>query len=233
LAGNDTIALSEANGALPAAMLFGGAGIDILTGGSGGDLLFGGVGNDTLLGKGGTDLLFGGAGNDAMTGGTGDDQVFGEADNDRMVWNPGEGTDLNEGGAGVDTTEVNGGNGDEAFSTTANGTRVRFDRVSPAPFSIDIGTTENLVLNMNGGTDTFTGSNGLATLIQITVDGGTGNDTITGGDGADLLIGGDGNDVVTGGRGNDTAFLGTGDDTFQWNPVTAATRWKAREIPTG
>ena len=50
-----------------------------------------------------------------------------------MIWNPGEGTDLNEGGAGTDTVEVNGGNGAETFTVTANGTRVRFDRVSPGP----------------------------------------------------------------------------------------------------
>src|SRR5690348_2812698 len=42
--GNDTIALDEANGALPGALLSGGAGNDTLTGGSGDDLLFGGTG---------------------------------------------------------------------------------------------------------------------------------------------------------------------------------------------
>jgi Ca2+-binding RTX toxin-like protein len=216
--GNDIITLNEANGALPAANLFGGAGNDTLTGGSGNDMLFGQSGNDTLLGKGGNDLLFGGAGNDVLTGGAGDDQVFGEAGNDRMIWNPGEGTDLFEGGDGIDTAEVNGGNGAEVFTLTANGTRVRFDRVAPAPFSLDIGTTENIVVNMNGGDDTFTAGNGLASLIALTVDGGAGNDTITGGDGADVLFGGDGDDLVTGGRGNDTAQLGAGADTFVWNP---------------
>src|SRR6185295_13591091 len=54
-AGNDIITLDEANGALPAAHLFGGAGNDIITGGSGADMLFGEAGNDTLLGKGGDD----------------------------------------------------------------------------------------------------------------------------------------------------------------------------------
>jgi Ca2+-binding RTX toxin-like protein len=218
LSGDDTIALNEANGALPAADLFGGAGNDTLIGGSGNDLLFGQAGNDTLLGKGGNDLLFGGAGNDVLTGGDGDDQVFGESGNDRMIWNPGDDTDLNEGGDGIDTVEVNGGNGAENFTVTPNGTRVRFDRISPAPFTLDIGTSENLVVNMNGGDDTFTASNGLAGLIHLTVDGGAGNDTITGGDGDDVLIGGDGNDVVIGGRGNDIAFLGAGNDTFVWNP---------------
>src|SRR5713101_6575123 len=180
--GNDTIALDESNGALPAAQ------------------------------------LFGGAGNDTLTGGTGDDQVFGEAGNDRMIWNPGDGSDLFEGGDGTDTAEVNGGNGAETFTITANGTRVRFDRLSPAPFFLDIGTTERLVLNANGGDDIITAGNGLSPLIQLTLDGGAGNDTITGGDGNDTLIGGDGNDVINGGRGNDTAFLGAGDDLFVWNP---------------
>ena len=217
-AGKDAITLDETNGALPKANLFGGDGDDTLTGGSGNDMLFGQAGNDTLLGKGGDDLLFGGDGNDVLTGGVGDDQAFGEGGNDRMIWNPGEGTDLNEGGAGTDTVEVNGGNGAEAFTATANGTRVRFDRVTPAPFSLDIGTSENLVVNMNGGDDTFTGSNGLAPLISLTVDGGAGNDTITGGDGNDTLLGGDGNDLLIGGRGNDNMFGGAGDDTFVWNP---------------
>jgi Ca2+-binding RTX toxin-like protein len=216
--GNDTISLDEANGALPAAQLFGGAGNDTLIGGSGNDQLFGGAGNDTLEGKGGNDLLFGGDGNDTLIGGTGNDQMFGGAGNDRMIWNPGEGTDLMEGGDGIDTAEVNGGNGAETFALVANGSRVRFDRLTPAPFSLDIGTTENFVLNMNGGDDVFTAGNGLASLINLTVDGGAGNDTITGGDGNDTLIGGDGNDIITGGRGNDTLLGGTGDDTLIWNP---------------
>src|SRR5262245_36740596 len=217
-AGNDTISLDEANGALPAANLFGGDGNDTLTGGSGSDLLFGQSGNDTLLGKGGNDQLFGGDGNDTLTGGDGDDQVFGAAGNDRMIWNPGDDSDLMEGGDGTDTAEVNGGNGAETFTITANGSRVRFDRVTPAPFTIDIGTTEELVVNANGGDDVITAGNGLANLIHLTIDGGAGNDTITGGDGNDRLLGGDGNDIVTGGRGNDTALLGAGDDTFVWNP---------------
>ncbi len=216
--GNDTITLNESQGALPRANLFGGSGNDTLIGGSGADMLFGQSGNDVLLGKGGFDFLFGGSENDVLTGGDADDQVFGESGNDRMVWNPGDDTDLNEGGAGIDTVEVNGGNGDEVFTVTANGTRVRFDRLNPAPFSIDIGTSENLVLNMNGGNDSFSATGNLATLIQITVDGGAGNDTILGSNGIDLLRGGDGNDFIDGQQGNDVAFLGAGDDIFQWDP---------------
>jgi Ca2+-binding RTX toxin-like protein len=216
--GQDVITLSEVNGALPIANLFGGAGNDVLTGGSGNDQLFGQAGNDTLLGKGGFDLLFGGSENDTITGGDADDQAFGQSGNDRMIWNPGDDTDLNEGGADTDTVEVNGGNGAEQFTTTANGTRVRFDRLTPAPFSIDIGTSEKLTLNANGGDDSYSATGNLAALIAITVDGGTGNDTLLGSNGVDLLLGGDGNDFVDGQQGNDTGLLGAGDDTFQWDP---------------
>jgi Ca2+-binding RTX toxin-like protein len=81
-----------------------------------------------------------------------------------------------------------------------------------------MGTDENLVLNANGGQDSFTATGNLATLIKITVDGGAANDTIIGSNGADLLIGGDGNDFVDGNQGNDVAQLGADDDTFQWDP---------------
>jgi Ca2+-binding RTX toxin-like protein len=201
LAGSDQIALSEVNGALPAARLFGGEGNDTLNGGSGADQLLGQAGNDTLLGKGGSDLLFGSSGNDTLTGRDADDQAFGQGDDDRMIWNPGDDTDLNEGGAGVDTVEVNGGNGSEQFATTANGARVRFDRLDPAPFAIDIGTSENLLVNMNGGDDRFSASGNLAALIKFTIDGGAGSDAILGSNGADVLLGGDGNDFIDGNQG--------------------------------
>jgi Ca2+-binding RTX toxin-like protein len=218
LAGNDNISLNEANGALPAADLFGGAGNDTLTGGSGADLIFGQSGNDTLLGKGGADFLFGGSDDDTLIGGDGNDQMFGESGNDRFIWNPGDDTDLIEGGDGTDTVEVNGGNGAEIFTVTPNGTRVHFDRLDPAPFSLDIGTSEKLVLNMNGGDDTFSATGNVAALMSVTVDGGAGNDTILGSNGNDLLLGGDGNDFIDGEQGNDTVLLGAGDDVFQWDP---------------
>jgi Ca2+-binding RTX toxin-like protein len=216
--GQDVITLNQTNGALPAANLSGGSGNDTLTGGAGGDQLFGQAGNDTLLGVGGFDFLFGGGENDTLTGGDADDQVFGQSGTDRMIWNPGDDTDLNEGGEGVDTVEVNGGGGAEQFTTTANGARVRFDRVTPAPFAIDIGTSEKLTLNANGGDDSFSATGNLVALIAITVDGGAGNDTLLGSNGVDLLLGGDGNDFADGQQGNDVALLGAGDDEFQWDP---------------
>jgi Ca2+-binding RTX toxin-like protein len=216
--GNDTITIVETSGALPRADLFGGAGNDVLTGGSAADQLFGQSGNDTTLGKGGNDLIFGGTENDTLTGGDADDQVFGDSGDDRIIWNPGDDTDLDEGGGGIDTIEVNGGNGAEIFSATANGTRVRFDRSTPGPFTLDIGTSEKLVLNALGGDDKFSAAGNLAGLIAVTVDAGAGNDTVVGTTGNDVLLGGDGNDLLDGQQGNDVVFLGAGDDRFNWDP---------------
>jgi Ca2+-binding RTX toxin-like protein len=181
-------------------------------------ILNGGVGDDTLRGGSGNDILQGGDDKDTLTGGLGGDQMLGEGGDDRMVWNSGDGTDLMEGGDGIDTAEVNGSSGSEEFSITANGARVRFDRLNPSPSALDIGTTENLLVDMGGGDDTISMTGNLAVLIQIRVDGGEGNDTILGSNGADLLIGGDGNDFIDGQQGNDVALLGAGDDVFQWDP---------------
>jgi Ca2+-binding RTX toxin-like protein len=218
--GNDRIVLDETNGVLPNASLSGGNGNDTLVGGSGADSLNGDAGDDLLLGNGGNDQLLGGAGNGSVVGVAVSDQSCGQGGYGRIRGNTGDGTDLNEGGAGVDTIEVNGGNVSETFSATAAaaGTRVLIQRTTPLPFSLDIGGSEKLVLNANGGNDTFNGGTGLATLMSFTINGGAGNDTLLGTDGADVLNGGDGDDFVDGNAGADHASLGAGNDTFKWDP---------------
>jgi Ca2+-binding RTX toxin-like protein len=216
--GDDTIEVDDTNGQMPAAILSGGPGADTVRGGSGSDAVSGNEGSDIVEGRAGNDQLFGGSENDTLTGGTGNDTMFGEDGNDRMIWNPGDGTDLMEGGGGSDTVEINGGSGGEVFTATANGTRVRFDRLDPDPFMLDIGTTESLILSMHGGNDSFSATGNLAALISITVNGGPGDDTILGGNGADLLLGSDGADFIDGQQGNDLVLLGPDNDTFQWDP---------------
>jgi Ca2+-binding RTX toxin-like protein len=171
-----------------------------------------------LTGSGGIDLINGDDGDDTAVGGDNDDVVHLGIGNDRFIWNPGDDTDTVDGGDGEDIVEVNTGNGAEDFTITADATRVRLDRVNPAPFSIDIGTSEELVLNASGGNDTLVCSGNLAALIHITADGGAGDDVLLGGNGADMLLGGDGNDFLDGQQGADTALMGAGDDVFQWDP---------------
>ena len=240
-AGNDTITVALSGGAVAVSGLaaevtvdHGEAGNDqlVVDGQAGNDridasaapagqmklVLAGGIGNDTVLGGQGADILRGGGDDDVLTGGAGDDQVFGDDGDDRMVWSAGDGSDVMEGGVGTDTAEVNGYDGAEVFTITANGARVRVDRLDPAPSNLDIGTTERLVVNLGGGNDTISATGNLAALTGITIDGGAGDDIILGSNGADTLLGGADRDFIDGQQGNDTAFLGAGDDVFQWDP---------------
>src|SRR5262249_15301734 len=148
--GDDVITAGNGLATLISLIIDGGAGNDTITGGDGDDLLFGGTGDDVIIGGRGNDFLAGGDGDDRLTGGPGNDQVFGQAGNDRMIWNSGDGNDLLEGGDGVDTVEINGANVSETIAVSANGSRVRVDGSGPEQFSLDIGTTENLVITGNG-----------------------------------------------------------------------------------
>lgn len=155
LGGNDTVLISETNGPMPRANLFGGEGNDSLTGGSAADLLFGQNGNDTLRGQGGNDLLFGGMGDDLLIGGDGEDQLFGEDDNDELVWNPGDDNNLMEGGAGNDTLTFNGSNISENLALSANGARILFTR-DVAAIVLDCDGIERVTIKTLGGADNVT-----------------------------------------------------------------------------
>jgi Ca2+-binding RTX toxin-like protein len=162
----------------------------------------GGDGNDTIDGSDGADEISGGNGDDKIAADDNPqntlDVVRGDAGDDTMTWNPGDDNDVNDGGDGNDTVVVNGAPGDEDFrvkpSTTAG--RVQFDRIDPAPFSIDIGTSESLVVNGGGGNDEIKGKSGLAGLIASTFNGDDGKDDIKGSDGEDSLSGGKGGDLI-------------------------------------
>jgi Ca2+-binding RTX toxin-like protein len=68
---------------------------------------------------------------------------------------------------------------------------------------------DRLTLNGLAGDDTIDATSLEADGIQLTMNGGLGND---------IFLGSEGDDLVTGGDGDDTALLGAGDDTFFWNP---------------
>jgi Ca2+-binding RTX toxin-like protein len=205
--------------AAAAANIVGTAGNDTLNGSANADQIFGLGGNDTLNGRAGNDILFGGEGNDVLTGGIGDDQLFGEAGDDRFIWNTGDGNDIVEGGGGIDRLEINGDGNAENTQILNNGTRVFVSTTTNGVTStLDIADVENLVVRAGGGDDTLVAGNGIATLTNLTLDGGDGNDAILGGDGNDTLLGGSGNDFIDGNRGNDTASLGGGNDVFGWDP---------------
>ena len=198
----------------------------------------GGAGNDTLIGSDGADILRGGADDDVLIGGKGDDSMFGDDGDDLLIWNNGDNNDLMEGGAGNDTVQVNGADaaGDN-FNVARNGSRVRFRRTNLIPFTLDVGTTENMEINEQGGNgiitvsslmgvadlqaiivsggagnDVIIGSSHSPSTIQFIADGGDGHDVILGSNGDDILFGGSGNDVLNGRAGNDRLFGGAGND---------------------
>jgi Ca2+-binding RTX toxin-like protein len=184
-----------------------------INGGEGDDLLTGGAGNDEVNGDSGEDRVVGFKGNDQLHGGEG---------NDVLVWNNGDATDRDEGGAGTDEVEVNGSAtvGDDFTAkplVTEPGT-VLFERINLVPFKIEV-LAERLTVNGLGGADHFAPDSehptGLAGLTSLTLNGGSGADRLVGGDRADQINGGGGTDDLGGGEGADQINGGEENDLIE------------------
>ena len=215
--GNDTLAFNEDDGALPAGELFGGAGNDTLTGGAESDRLFGQAGNDNVQAAAGSTACSVGAGSTRSPAETPTTRCSPRAAT--TAWSGTPATTPTSTRAATKPTPSRSSAAAAPSSSRPTTARVRFDRLNPAPFSIDIGTSETLVLNANGGDDRFSATGNLAALIAITVDGGANNDTINGSNGVDTLIGGDGDDFVDGNQGTTTRPCSAPtSDTLQWDP---------------
>jgi Ca2+-binding RTX toxin-like protein len=117
-----------------------------------------------------------------------------------------------------------GGNGDaDADVINVNGTAANDDiKVSGSDSGVNVTglkaivsvtggeqSLDRLVINAVDGEDTVDASSVLSEAIDLTLNGGVGNDK---------LIGGEGNDLIIGAQGTDTQFGGAGDDTSLWNP---------------
>jgi len=171
---------------------------------------------------GGEDAVTGTQLNDRIEGSTGDDFVAGANGNDTLVWNPGEGSDLMQGDAGVDTIENNGAGVNEVYTFETSQLGFLLKRPIPAgqlEFTLDIRDAEALVNNMQGGNDKFSTLDPAVPVngIAVTINGGDGDDEVIGTDGADVLNGGNGNDRLVGFKGPDTMNGQDGDDTMVWN----------------
>ena len=109
----------------------------------------------------------------------------------------------------TDTVTVNGTTGSDNITLANSGDEITVSGLA-AQVTIDHADKGDLlVVNGLGGDDVIDASNLAADHINLTLNGGTGND---------VLIGSHGNDTVFGGTGSDVALLGDGDDTFVWNP---------------
>jgi Ca2+-binding RTX toxin-like protein len=170
--------------------------------------LQGGGGADTITvgdGLGGLRVeIRGGQGNDLLSGGDGDET---------FVWNPGDASDTIDGGAGDDALVFSGANINEQFALAPGPApgKIRLTRDVGA-VTLDLAGIERLTLSMLAGTDTFTGSDGVAALLpRADLFGGVGADTITGGDEADTIDGGADGDALAGGGGDDRFVYAVGE----------------------
>ena len=122
------------------------------------------------------------------------------------------------GDAAADTVTVSGTSATDVVQAVAVGATVQVTGLDPqVNVSGQEAANDRLTVNGLGGNDTLSGG-ALAALMQLTLDGGDGNDALNGGNGADFLLGGSGNDTIDGNQGNDTALMGEGNDTFVWDP---------------
>jgi Ca2+-binding RTX toxin-like protein len=119
----------------------------------------------------------------------------------------------------ADTVIVNGTNASDNINVFGRGTSASVVGLHAVVNVTNAeGANDALVVNALGGDDVVSASTMPAGVIQLTLDGGAGNDVILGSQGADTLLGGDGNDFIDGKQGNDVALMGAGDDVVQWDP---------------
>lgn len=114
-----------------------------------------GSGNDRAFGGSGNELFRTGAGNDSVDGNRGSDTALLGSGNDTFTWDPGDGSDVIEGGRSQDTMVFNGAAAAEKFVAVANGPRLRFTR-DVGNIVMDTDNVERIKLNTLGGADTVT-----------------------------------------------------------------------------
>jgi len=169
------------------------AGIENVTGGSGGD---------TLTGNDGANVLSGGAaGVDTLTGRGGADTLQGFAGNDRFVATGNDGDDSYQGGANIDTYDLS--------ATTAGATVTTTTSTSAQTGADLLNSVENIIGSQGGDSIIVNGA------VNV-IDGQGGDDLINAGGAADTILGGAGNDILTGGTGADIVSGGADNDTINY-----------------
>ena len=112
------------------------------------------------------------------------------------------GTDVLDGGGGIDTLRLNRNGVGDAVVNLADGTAS--GTWGGSAFSYSLSNIERVFGSIDG-TNTLVGDGG-----DNVLQGGSGNDTIDGGAGNDVLNGLQGDDSLQGGAGDDEIYLGNG-----------------------
>jgi len=127
--------------------------------------LFGDGGDDVLTGD--VLELHGGDGDDLLMGGLGNNLFFGGAGEDTMVGNGG--SDTFDGGLDFDTILIRGTSFDD---------RIDLRQDSPTQLRHEIGNPANLLDGVLGGVGTITSALVIATVEQVRIEAGAGDDII-------------------------------------------------------
>jgi Ca2+-binding RTX toxin-like protein len=105
------------------------------------------------------------------------------------------GTDFGDGA--TDTVRINARNGKDSISLSSSGTTVKIDGLAWATTVKAAEIADQLVIAGLGGADRINAAALGASVMALTIDGGTGGDSIVGSSNADVILGGDGNDRVS------------------------------------
>ena len=211
--------------------LISGSGDDLITGNSLGNIIVGGLGNDTIKGGAGHDTLDGGAGDDTIS--LGSNGTFGSelyAYNTTSSLQAGTEESINldgktrfgdfmDGGDDVDTVELTDGSDafflHDSFSGFHSSLNLTADNNGKSG-TARIANIENINSGLGDDIVDLTSPDYSLAGQNITVDGGSGNDTLWGSDANETLKGGDGNDELFGGAGTNVLTGGAGADEFQF-----------------
>lgn len=109
----------------------------------------------------------------------------------------------------VDAIAINGTAGNDLINASSSSDGIVITGLAANITIVGAERTDTLAINGLAGADTIDASGLAANLLQLTLNGGLGNDR---------FFGSAGNDTINGGDGEDIAFMGAGDDTFIWNP---------------
>ncbi|HHP7230020.1 MAG TPA: FG-GAP-like repeat-containing protein, partial [Xenococcaceae cyanobacterium] len=179
----------------------------LLEGAAGDDTLIGGANDDTLKGLNQSDYLAGRNGNDCLIGGSGNDTLIGGSGNDTILG--GNDTDRL-----IESADANFSLKNNQLIVTGWG----IDQLASIEEARLIGGLSNNLLDASS-----------TRIIQVTLEGGQGNDTLLGGfqedflfgeAGDDVLQGNNGDDTLDGGWGADTLTGGNGKDLFNFNQIS-------------
>ncbi|MFP6693069.1 MAG: hypothetical protein VB875_08635, partial [Pirellulales bacterium] len=175
LAGDDKIDVKRS--VLQPTILYGNAGSDSISGGSGRDIILGGRGDDRAGGNAGKDIIFGGLGSDGLSGGTGFDIIVG----DPLLSDA-------EDVPPLDRPEVRDAVDFERFIAAAS-------LAAADDVSVDVVIVEPVPAPTFD--DTISGGADVDVILGM-----RGADTIKGNAGIDVIVGGSGDDYIEGGNGD-------------------------------